>query len=277
VFTQRQIRRERDEAHLLKRNFYGTLRTENIGAIDQPDSKRRLINGVIMHGEQFLSPERRHEPITYYGPSSGIGLVLKDRDSPPRRVGVIGLGSGTLAAYGRKGDVFHFYDINPQVVEIARHEFTYLQDSPAVVEISLGDARLSLEREPAQSFDVLAIDAFSSDSIPIHLMTIEAMAVFLKHMKPDGVIAYHVSNRFFELPPVVKQIAEAHGLHWALIVDSGEDPDLSRSDWVLVTRSSTLLEAPELAAETEQPTNIPGLRVWTDDDHNLFQVFRWHQ
>jgi len=276
-FTQRQIRRERDEAHLLKRSFYGTLRTENIGAIDQPESKRRLINGVIMHGEQFLSPELRHEPITYYGPRSGIGILLRDHGAPPRRVGVIGLGSGTLAAYGRKGDVFHFYDINPQVVEIARHEFTYLQDSPAAIEISLGDARLSLEREPAQSFDVLAIDAFSSDSIPIHLMTVEAMTVFLKHMKPDGVIAYHVSNRFFELPPVVKQIAEAHGLHSALIVDNGEDSDLSKSDWVLVTKSSTLLDSPELAAGTVEPMDIPGLRVWTDDDHNLFQVFRWHQ
>jgi hypothetical protein len=273
-YAYRQIHMERDEAHVLERNFYGTLRTENIGGIDEPDSKRRLINGVIMHGEQYLSPDKRREPITYYGPTSGVGLVLKIIDRPGRRVGVIGLGSGTLAAYGRQGDVFHFYDINPQVVDIARHEFTYLSDTPAMVEISLGDARLSLEREPSQSFDVLAIDAFSSDSIPIHLMTVEAMDVYLKHMKPDGVIAFHVSNRFFDLAPVVKLLAGAANLKSALIVDEGEDPDLSKTDWVLVTRNQALLDAPELAARTEEPTDIRGLRPWTDDDHNLFQIFK---
>jgi SAM-dependent methyltransferase len=273
-YSFRQIRMEHGEAHVLKRNFYGTLRTETIGEAGEPDSKRRLINGVIMHGEQFLSPERRHDPITYYGPTSGIGLVLKIIDKPGRRVGVIGLGSGTLAAYGRHGDVFHFYDINPQVVEIARTEFTYLADTQAMVDISLGDARLSLEREPSQSFDVLAIDAFSSDSIPIHLMTVEAMDVYLKHMKPDGVIAFHVSNRFFDLAPVVKLLADAVDFKSALIVDDGEDPDLSKTDWVLVTRNQALLDDPELTARTQEPTDIRGLRAWTDDDHNLFQIFK---
>jgi SAM-dependent methyltransferase len=273
-FTHRQIHQEHSDAHLLERSFYGTLRTEDTGSIDQPGSKRRLVNGVIMHGEQYLEAERRHEPISYYGPTSGIGIVLRLLEASHRRVGVIGLGTGSLAAYGRQGDVFQFYDINPQVVDLARREFTFLRDSLAMIAVTLGDARLTLEREPSQSFDVLAIDAFSSDSIPIHLMTKEALAVYLKHMKPGGVMAFHVSNRFFDLAPIVMLAADAYGLSSALIVDNTDDPDLSKSDWVLVTSNRALLEAPELAESTETPDEIPGLRAWTDDDHNLFQVLK---
>ena len=190
------------------------------------------------------------------------------------RVGVVGLGTGTLAAYGRPGDVYRFYEINPQVVDIANREFTFLGDSGAKIEIVLGDARLSMEREPPQNYDVLVIDAFSSDSIPVHLITREALAVYLRHMKPGGVIAFHVTNRFLHLAPVVKRIAEEHDLHVALISDDAEDSDLARTDWVLVTRDQALLERPEIAQYVSEIESIPGLRVWTDDFNNLFQILK---
>jgi len=186
----------------------------------------------------------------------------------------VGLGTGTLALFGRPGDVYRFYEINPQVVTVANSEFTFLADSGAKIEHVLGDARLSLEREPPQNYDVLVIDAFSSDSIPVHLITREALAVYLRHMKPGGVIAFHVTNRFLHLAPVVKRIAVEHDLQVALIADDAEDSDLARTDWVLVTREKALIERPEIAEFTSEIENIPGLRVWTDDFNNLFRILK---
>ena len=131
-----------------------------------------------------------------------------------------------------------------------------------------------MEREPAQNYDVIAIDAFSSDSIPVHLITREAMAVYLKHLKPDGVIAFHVTNRFLRLAPVVKAIADEHGLRIALIVDEAEDSDLAKTDWVLVTRNGRFLSKPEIAKTTTEIETIPGLAVWTDDYNNLFRILK---
>ena len=256
------------------RNFYGTLRTKDTGAIDEPDSMRRLVHGVIMHGEQYLDPERRRQPTSYYGPASGVGVALGLLAGPHRKVGVIGLGTGTIAAYGKSGDVFRFYDINPQVIDLARREFWFLGDSAAKIETALGDARLNLEREPSQQFDLLAVDAFSSDAIPVHLLTREAMAVYLKHMKPGGVIAFHVTNRFLKLAPVVKQIAEAYQLGSVLIIDESEEPGQSKSDWVLVSRNAALLARPEIAKAASEIDAIAGLRMWTDDYNNLFQILK---
>src|SRR5262245_954000 len=259
---------------VMTRNFYGTLRVKNIGGAEDKDAARRLMHGVIMHGEQYRSPERRGEPTTYYGATSGIGRALTAIDGAGTRVGVVGLGTGTLAVYGRKGDVYRFYEINPQVVEVANRDFTYLSDSGATIEHVLGDARLSMEREPPQSYDVLVIDAFSSDSIPVHLITREAMEVYLRHMKPGGVVAFHVTNRFLHLAPVVKRIADAGGLHAALIADDAEHSDLARTDWVLVTRDPGLLAREEIAKATSQIDEIRGLGVWTDDFNNLFQILK---
>src|SRR6185295_12405098 len=184
----------------------------------------------------------------------------------PIKVGVIGLGTGTLAAYGRKGDTFRFYDINPQVVAVARNQFGYLSDSEASIEVALGDARLNLEREPVQGFDVLAVDAFSSDSIPVHLITKEAVAVYLRHMKPDGVIAFHVSNRFLQLPPVVGRLAKEHGLAVTLVSDEGKDDedDHTKTDWVLLSRDPKALEAEQIkAAGAKPPEEKGGWRTWT--------------
>jgi len=191
----------------------------------------------------------------------------------PRKVGIIGLGTGTIATYGNKGDIFRFYDINPEVVTMARRDFTYLKDTEATIEISLGDARLNLEREPPQQFDVLAIDAFSSDSIPVHLITVEALAIYQQHMKPDGVIAFHVSNRFLDLKPVVQMIAEKRGLEVAWVRDTYDDGSTT-SDWVLLTRHKPLILRPEIVTATEPVAPQPGWRLWTDAYNNLLQVWR---
>ena len=262
------------DARVMTRNFYGTLRVKDVGGDTEQDTVRRLMHGIIMHGEQYLAPERRSEPTTYYGPSAGVGRALKAANSPAIRVGVVGLGTGTLATYGRRGDVYRFYEINPQVVEIARKEFYFLGDSAARIETVLGDARLTMEREPPQNYDLLAIDAFSSDSIPVHLITREAMAVYLKHIKPDGVIAFHVTNRFLRLAPVVKRIADEYKLHAAMITDDAEDSDLAKTDWVLVTRNQALLERPAIAEFVSEIEDIPGMRGWTDDFNNLFQILK---
>jgi SAM-dependent methyltransferase len=256
----------------MARNFYGTLRVKDVGGAD--DGMRRLMHGVIMHGEQFLQPARQLEPTTYYGPASGVTRALKAAGGPAVRVGVIGLGTGTLATYGRPGDVYRFYEINPQVIEIAQKEFSYLGKSGARVETVLGDARLNLEREVPQNYDLLAIDAFSSDSIPVHLITREAMAVYLRHMKPDGIVAFHVTNRFLQLAPVVKRIAEEYGLHHTLIIDDSDADSLAKTDWVLVSRDRKRLEHREIAAAATKIANIPGLRLWTDDFNNLYQILK---
>lgn len=265
------------DARVMTRNFYGTLRVKDFGDETSKDGTRRLMHGVIMHGEQFLAPARRMEPTTYYGPTAGIGRIIgiKSEGAKAIRVGVIGLGAGTLAAYGRPGDVYRFYEINPQVIDLARSEFSFLGSSKARIETLLGDARLTLEGEPAQGYDVLAIDAFSSDSIPTHLMTYQAMGVYLKNMKPDGVIAFHVTNRFLHLAPVVKRIADEYGLHTVLVADDPESgSDLANTDWVLVSRSKAVLEHPRISESLEKIGEIPGLRLWTDSFNNLFRILK---
>jgi hypothetical protein len=262
------------DTRVMTRNFYGTLRVKDVGDEGADDRVRRLMHGVIMHGEQYLAPARRAEPTTYYGPTSGVGHLIKAKADGPLRVGVVGLGAGTLATYGRKGDVYRFYEINPEVVDLARREFFFLSDSAARIETVLGDARLEMEREPAQQYDVLVIDAFSSDSIPVHLLTLEAMGVYLKHLKADGVIAFHVTNRFLRLAPVVKRIADELKLATALVVDDAEESDLARTDWVLVTRDPARLAPESIAKAASKIIEIDGLRVWTDDFNNLFQILK---
>jgi SAM-dependent methyltransferase len=263
---------------LSERSFYGVIRVKEYGAPGSDYHLRRLVHGVIMHGEQNLDPLRRRLPTTYYLPTSGIGVAIAAAQARgPVKVGVIGLGTGTLAAYGRKGDDFRFYDINAQVVEVARRQFTYLADTEARVEVVLGDARLNLEREPAQGFDVLAVDAFSSDAIPVHLITREALAVYLRHMKPGGVIAFHVSNRFLSLPPVVGRLAREQGVHAVLVSDNGKegDDDHTTTDWVLVARDAKALAAKEIQETSpEAPEDKPGWRTWTDDYSNLVQILK---
>ena len=263
-----------DDTIVASRNFYGVLRVKESGT--DVTRHRSLVHGTILHGTQYSSPALRREPTTYYTRESGIGRLIESLHPrvEPLKVGVIGLGAGTLAVYGSKGDTYRFYDINPDVIDIARRDFTYLSDSEATIELPLGDARLSLEREPPQRFDVLAIDAFSSDAIPVHLITSEAMAIYKRHMKPDGVIAFHVTNRFLDLVPVVEALARAHGLEIIHIVDDGSGRLASRSDWVLLSASKAALEKPALAEASVEVRSRPNWRLWTDDFNNLVQVLK---
>ncbi len=262
---------------VMSRNFYGTLRVKDFGDENSSDGVRRLMHGVIMHGEQFLAPARRMEPTTYYGPTSGVGRIInvKRESASNMRVGIIGLGAGTLAVYGRPGDAYRFYEINPQVIDLAKTEFSFLGSSQAKIETLLGDARLTMEREPPQRYDVLVIDAFSSDSIPTHLMTYQVMGIYLKNMKADGVIAFHVTNRFLNLAPVVKRIADEYGLHTALVSDDpDETADAAKTDWVLVSRSAAAIADGSIVKAAETIDTIPGLRLWTDSFNNLFKILK---
>jgi len=258
----------------IERNYYGVLRVKEAQSDDNdPETRyRSLVHGAILHGEQYLSDKYRRSPTTYYKASSGIGRTLLAYDRPVR-VGVIGLGAGSLAVYGREGDVYRFYDIDPAVVGVARKWFTYVADSPARTEIVLGDARLSMEREAPQGYDVIAVDAFAGDAIPVHLITMEAVTQYLRHLKRDGVIAFHVSNRFLDLKPVLLAIAQAQGLEYANLFDSAESGGTT-SDWVLLTRNKAFILKPGIVEVTEPVAPRPDWGLWTDDYSNLRQVLK---
>ncbi len=259
-------------SRLLVRNFYGALRIADI--FDEGIPVRQLSHGTINHGEQILDPLRRRWPTTYYGPNSGVGLTLKKlQEHGPIRYGVIGLGTGTLSTYARKGDYCRIYDINPLVMDIARTQFTFVPESPGKIDLVLGDARLSLERDTPQNFDVIAVDAFSSDSIPIHLLTREAFLVYWRQLKPDGVLAVHVSNRYLNLEPVVHLAAESIGKKTAFISSEEESAaDVFTSDWVLVTTRPGFLENEPIKSARSEPLSRPHIRMWTDDYSNLWQI-----
>ncbi|MEJ1127890.1 fused MFS/spermidine synthase [Variovorax sp. CCNWLW225] len=274
-FLVAQIRSDRLGARHLVRSFYGALITFDVRRANPPSYVRLLSHGSIKHGEQFLDPLRRREPTTYYGATSGIGRAMAAAPDGPRRVGLIGLGAGTLATYGRSGDVYRIYEINPQVFELADSEFTFLRDSSAQTERVLGDARLALEREAPQGFDLLAVDAFSGDAVPVHLLTAEALDVYLRHMKPDGIVAFHVSNRYLELAPVVARIAALKGVHAVLVSDDAKESKwLNSTDWVLVARDPAAL-AREPLRGAASPIALPAnTRPWTDDFNNLLGVLK---
>ncbi|MCA3180799.1 MAG: fused MFS/spermidine synthase [Burkholderiaceae bacterium] len=261
----------------LSRNFYGTLRVT--GAADgdvSPGASRRLLHGVILHGEQYTAPEARAVGTTYYGPGSGVGRTIEaSRSAEPMRVGVIGLGVGTLATYGREGDVYRLYELNPVVLDVANRHFTYLKDSRAKLEPALGDARLVLEREAPQRFDVIAVDAFSSDSIPVHLLTREALAVYRRHLAERGTVVFHITNRYLDLSGVVAQLAAEAGMHAVRFYDEPPTEAVQyRSDWIAVTPDAEFAKV--LWAAGGEPMDASGRTrpPWTDDHHNLFEVLK---
>ncbi len=265
-----------EDTVFIARNHYGVLRVkENTSTIADAEVRyRTIVHGAILHGEQWFSEKYRRSATTYYKTSSGIGRTLLAFEGKPIKVGVIGLGAGSLAVYADADDTYRFYDINPAVIEVAKNWFTYLADAPGRMETVLGDARLSLEREAPNGFDVIAVDAFSGDSIPVHLITVEAFTEYLRHLKPQGVIAFHVSNRFLDLKPVLLAIAEKHGLEYAYIHETGDEGGTT-SDWVLITRHKPFILRQEIVEATEPVVPRPDWRLWTDAYNNLFQVFRW--
>lgn len=270
-----QIGLHASAAQRMSRNFYGTLMTVDTPGGQHPqDARRMLVHGTIKHGEQYLAPERRREPTTYYGPDSGVGLALRHTRAADKRVGLIGMGTGTLATYGRPGDVYRFYEINPEVISIAQTDFSFLGDSAARVEIVQGDARLALEQEASNRFDVLAVDAFSGDSVPVHLLTREALRVYLRHIDDAGIVAFHVSNKFVNLAPVVQQLARDQGAHAVFVRDEPARGSLLHpNEWMLVAKSAAVLEQPALRSRT-RAVAAQALPTWTDDFNNLFQVLK---
>jgi SAM-dependent methyltransferase len=259
------------DAVVLTRNFYGALRVVD----DDELGIRELAHGTINHGEQFLDPVRRRTPITYYAPETGIGMLMADlQKRGPFRLGVVGLGSGTMAAFGRTGDFIRYYEINPSVLRIARTEFTYLKDTSADLQVELGDARLSLEREPSQQFDVLVVDAFSGDSIPIHLLTREAYEIYWRHLKPSGVLAVHVSNKYLDLSPTVNALARSFGKEAHLIESvKNNETRVFASDWVLV--GGRLMDRFPWIDEAESDIDPPrSTRLWTDDYSDLWVTLK---
>jgi hypothetical protein len=266
------------------RNFYASLRVTQDLFSYPGATVRTLMNGSIQHGTQiFGSDELRHTPTTYYARNSGVGLALQycclnqDGSPRPRNIGVIGLGAGTIAAYGRPGDRIRFYEINPAVEPIARNVFTYIRESAAsYIDVIPGDARTTLARSAPQNFDVLVVDAFSGDAIPIHLLTTEALALYRKHLAPNGILAFHISNRHVDLGPPIALLAQSAGMEARRIsVDSPTGPGEYVSTWMLVTANPQFFDIPDVAPHAHVPEPKTGLRLWTDDYSALLPVLRW--
>ncbi len=256
------------------RNFYGVLSVRERFADEPEYHGRALFHGNTVHGYQFLAPSARQTPTTYYSVESGVGLTLRYfRPDGPIRVGAVGLGPGTIAAYGRPGDLYRFYEIDPLVVDMAWQYFTFLDDSPAEIEIVLGDARLSLYRQPPQDYDVLVLDAFSGDTVPVHLLTREAMEIYLDQIAPDGVIAMHISSRYVNLIPVVLELANHFHLSSVLIRQEQSDRfRTSPSDWMLLTRNQEFLQREPIQAASSHPQRWTDFPLWTDQYNNLLQI-----
>ena len=271
-----QARRANPEILYRGRNFYGVL-TVFEHRKDEPRGHHFLLqHGRITHGLQLADTRLQSLPTTYYGKQSGLGLALAAMAQANRRIGIIGLGVGTIATYARSGDVLHFYEINPAVTELAARPFTYLSKCAARWTITPGDARLSLEREASQNFDLLAVDAFSSDAIPVHLLTREAFALYLFHLKSNGLIAVHISNHFLDLEPVVLREAAEFGLH-AAVIDHDADPAqwwIYSSTWILLSRDDQVLASPSIRATARPTLSARRVPIWTDDYCSLVQIVR---
>lgn len=276
LFLPVVVRRERVVAQT--RSFYGVLTLVD----EQPANYLVLRHGRTVHGVQFRDRSLRREATAYYALRSGVNILLRNKQPRPLRVGLVGMGAGTLAALGQAEDYYRFYEINPDVIRWAASKdayFTFISDSAARVDVVPGDARLSLEREASrgdfQKFDVIVLDAFNSDAIPLHLLTREAFLLYLKHLRgPDSVIAAHISNRSLDLGPVLAALARASGMY-AVRVRRPWLPGISNaSDWVLLSRSQEPFTAREVTQAASPLSADREIRLWTDDYSNLLQVLR---
>lgn len=284
VLSSQYASQDRDDIARM-RSFYGVLHVEegSMNAFDELDEGmveyRDLQNGRILHGRQFFSDERSRVPTTYFGAHSGVGVLMNNFPRREKlRVGIVGLGTGTMAAYGDFEDFFRFYEINPQVRKIAEEYFAFLKECPAEVEVMMGDARLSMEshREP-QNYDIIVLDAFSGDAIPVHLLTKESVQLYLKHLKPDGAIAVHISNLHLELDGVVAKIAENLGLRAIQISGIPDNPNIEfTSDWVILTNNTTFLNDAKVRAVSQHihSTKRKEAQLWTDQYSNLLAILR---
>ena len=258
------------------RNFYGGLRVKQ--TVGYPSATiRTLSNGTIQHGTQIFSDELRKTPTTYYAEDSGVGLAMRFCcTGHARNIGVVGLGAGTLAAYGRPGDRITFYEINPAVEPIARNLFTYIRESGAQISVVNGDARTSLAAEAPQQYDILVIDAFSGDAIPLHLLTTQALELYKSHLAPNGILAFHISNQHVNLEPEVAQLALAAGMKAMRVTSAGsEDRGEFSATWMLLSNSPTFFDTPEVFNSAHKPAINPAVHAWTDDYSSLLPVLHW--
>ncbi|MDG1874183.1 MAG: fused MFS/spermidine synthase [Mariniblastus sp.] len=262
------------------RNFYGTLRVdiENIGNSDLQGYG--LYHGNTFHGFQFTNPEMSTNPTTYYAHSSGLGAAFKHlhQNNESLRVGIVGLGTGTTAIYSRENDYFHFYEINPLVIKIAENTFSYLGSSKGKVKTTLADARIAMEREENQKYNLIVLDAFSGDGIPAHLLTTEAFDVYKKHLSPNGIVAVHISNRYLNLFPVVAGTAGHHNLEMVYIEylqDDDSGMEEASSDWILLTNNQEFIGDEEVQELSQDPRNYYQSPIkWTDQYSNLIEVMK---
>jgi hypothetical protein len=266
-----------ERAIIRTRNFFGVVTIWEKDAGDPAKHQYSLQHGTTIHGLQFVDPDKRLKPTSYYGPASGVGRAVSALpQAGNRQIGVVGLGVGTLAAYGRVGDTIRFYEINPAIEHLARSFFGYIANSSATVDVVMGDARLSLESQPSQGFDLLVLDAFSSDSVPVHLLTKEAFDVYLRHVQPRGIIAVHVSAIHLDLTSVVMTLADHMKLKATLVEDAGTDVEGTvSSTWVLLSRDERLNNSDTIRAVPGTPQrDRTHADLWTDDRVNLLGVLR---
>jgi hypothetical protein len=268
---------ERETPLAVSRNFFGVVSVWDVDPDDPATHRFAMLVDGVTHGRQFADPNRRRLPVSYYGPDSGIGhafAYLRGRGDG-LRVGMVGLGIGTLAAYAEAGDTVRFYEINPAVRRMAETYFTYLSDCPAPVEIVMGDARISLEQEPDQQYDLLVLDAFSGHAIPAHLLTREAVQIYTRHLKPNGVLAFHVTNQFLDLSPVVQQLADNFGFRSVLVQSNDDFERLTiGSNWMLLSRDAGLSRSIPAEQLGPSPSARPDVPLWTDSHNDLFSIIK---
>jgi SAM-dependent methyltransferase len=269
-------------AGAMTRSYFGVYMVKNNG----PD-QRLLVHGTTVHGIQNRKPGREADPTSYYAPESGVGLAMTQAPKlfgPQARIGVVGLGSGTLACYHRPGQRWRFYEIDPAMVDIARNpaDFTFLSRCQPKADIAIGDARVVLTREPAASADLLVIDAFSSDAIPMHLLTREAMAVYARHLSPHGLLLIHISNRFLNLQPVIAAAAHADGWDARLRHYRPDrrdtDRNYSASVWIALTHDRAQLDKlVNLSGRDKwEPLDYrPDFPAWTDDHGSILPILKF--
>jgi spermidine synthase len=281
------IKKMNNEAVKTVRNFFGVLTIQEFDVKNPLLHRLILKHGQISHGMQYQASNKKKIITTYYHHASGIGraIITHPKYTPKKniRIGVIGLGVGTIAAYGRPGDYFRFYEINPLVAEASfgkKASFSFLNNCKGKVDLIMGDARISMERElkenKRQNFDIVAVDAFSSDSIPVHLLTKEAIEIYFKHLNRDtGILAIHITNRHLNLQPIVWQLTDTIGLKAVLIDDDSNTPVEWGSTWMLLSKNKKILNNPIIAnALSKREKSDKKFRMWTDDYSNLFQIIK---
>ncbi|MEO6244276.1 MAG: fused MFS/spermidine synthase, partial [Opitutaceae bacterium] len=264
------------------RNFYGVLSVQEFNKEDPFSRYYLLQHGRITHGIQFADPSRARMVTSYFGPKSGLGLALKNFPRQQnQRIGLLGLGVGTIAAYGKPGDYLRIYEIDPEVKRVAENPFSYLATSAAKIEVVMGDGRLSMEREAPQDLDFLIMDAFSSDAVPVHLLTKEAFGIYQRHLKPDGVILVNISNRYLDLRPVVENAARAFGFPAYQIEseDGGDDDEegawwFYASTWMILSKNQDFMSRHALRGAASPPAAPNTIPLWTDDYTSMFRVLQ---